>query len=260
MNRRAASGPAARRGVLACLAAFAALACAPPQDLLVASAVSLREPMVEIAARFVDLEPGIPLTLTFGASSVIAAQIRAGAPVDVFVSADDRIVDRLVADGLVADADRYPLARNRLVVIAGAGLMPPPQRAEDLLDPRVRRVAIAAEAVPAGRYARAWLRRRGLFEALHLRLIATEHARATVAAVDAGHAEVAIVYATHAHLARSARVAFPVPDAEQPRIVYTAALLRAARRPERAARLLRFLRGDEAARVLSAAGFAGPTG
>ena len=56
MNRRAASGPAVRRVALACLAAFASLACAPPRDVLVATAASLREPMVEIAERFGDLE------------------------------------------------------------------------------------------------------------------------------------------------------------------------------------------------------------
>ena len=79
-----------------------AVACqARGEDLLAAAAMSLREPFTEIARRYEEQHPADRVRINFGASSFLAAQIRAGAPVDVFCSADDRIVDGLVAEGLV---------------------------------------------------------------------------------------------------------------------------------------------------------------
>jgi molybdate transport system substrate-binding protein len=89
-------------------------------------------------------------------------------------------------------------------------------------------------------------------------LVSTEHARATLAAVDAGHADAGIVYATDARMARSARVAFEPPANEQPRIVYVAAPLTSARTPELAAQFVAALAGADAQRMLRAAGFAPP--
>jgi molybdate transport system substrate-binding protein len=237
-----------------CLLASAAAA----DELLVAAAVSLREPLVEIGRRYDAQHPGERVRLSFGASSVLAAQVRAGAPIDVFVSADERIVDRLEAEGLVPGDARFTAARNRLVVVAAQGLGFPLARPEDLARPEVRWIAIPEGSVPVGRYAREWLTRRGLLERLEPRIVPTEHARATLAAVDYGHADAAIIYATDARLARSARLAFEIPDAEQPRIVYTAARVRDARRPEAAERFLSHLRSPAAREILRTAGFATP--
>ena len=182
--------------------------------------------------------------------------MRAGAPEDVFVSADPRLVDRLEAEGLVAAGARRDIARNRLVVVAAPGLRAPLHRAEDLLAPGIRRIAMPAASVPVGRYAREWLAARGLLVALEERLVQTEHARATLAAVSAGHADVAIVYATDARNVGGARVAFPVPLSEQPPIVYMAARL--VRASPNAAALLAFLAGERARRHLADAGFEAP--
>jgi ABC-type molybdate transport system substrate-binding protein len=74
--------------------------------------------------------------------------------------------------------------------------------------------------------------------------------------VDLGLVDAAIVYATDAKLAHSARVAFPVPAADQPRIVYAVARVAEAR--PGAPGLFAYLRGTEARQVLAAAGFVVP--
>lgn len=232
---------------------LAAAGRAPAEQLLLASAVSMREPMTELGRRFEASRRGLGVSLTFGASSFLAAQIRAGAPVDVLVSADERIVDGLEAEGLVARDGRAALAHNRLVVLvaedAGIELAAP----DDLLRREVGRIAVPHGAVPVGRYARQWLASRGLLSELSPRLVPTEHARATLAAVDLGHADAAIVYATDARLARSALLAFEIDRAEQPRIVYAAALITGAR--PRARELFAFLLDAESRDVLRDAGF-----
>ena len=226
------------------------------REIVAAGAVSLRGPLTEIARSYEETHAGMRVQLTFGASSFLAAQLRAGAPIDVFVSADARIIDDLVDDGLVAADDRAALARNRLVVMARPGLSPTPGAPEQLDAPGIRRLAIPDGAVPIGRYAREWLARRGLLDRLAPRIVVTEHARATLAAVDAGHADVAIVYATDARLARAATLAFAIPAAEQPAIVYAAALSRDA--APGAAELLSWLGSPTARAILQRAGFGLP--
>jgi molybdate transport system substrate-binding protein len=229
---RAGAGfpPTGGRGRFQCLALAAACLVgldAAADELLVAAAVSLREPLTEIATRYSAQDGDVGVRLTFGASSALAAQVRAGAPVDVLVSADERILDDLERQGLLDADSRVVIASNRLVVLVAEGLAVPIEGPEDLTR-------------------------------LAPRLIPTEHARATLAAVDHGQADVAIVYATDARLARSARIAFEVPDAEQPRIVYAAARVRTSTRLRPAHDFLTFLTGRAARDALRAAGFVPP--
>ena len=242
--------------------ALAALLARPAaaEELLVAAAVSLREPLEAIAHRFEAGHPGAHVQLAFGASSALSAQARAGAGFDVFLAADSESLDALAKAGLVREGSRSVLAGNRLVVIAAPDLKAPLRSAADLAQPEIRRIALAEPAVPVGHYAREWLAARGLLETLKPRMVGLEHARATLAAVDSGDAQAGIVYATDARTARSARVAFTPPEAEQPRIVYLAAQLTGGRAPALAAAFLAALKTPEARSDLAAAGFLPPPG
>ena len=240
------------RGLVAVAVLLAAGWGARGEELRVAAASSLREPLERIAERFDSQRSDVRVRIGFGASSVLAAQVRAGAPVDVLVSADSKIAQRLEREGLAAA--RSTVAHNRLVVVAREG-GPSIEAPSDLVGPGVRRVAIPEHAVPVGRYAREWLARHGIAEAMLARAVRTEHARATLAAVDQGLVDLAIVYVTDARLARRAQVALVIPDSEQPRIDYVALVVAETRRPELARAFLDFLRSEQAGQVLADAGF-----
>ncbi len=227
-------------------------------ELLVGAAISVREPLLEIAARFGVEHSGPEVRLTFGATSGLAAQVRAGAPIDVLVSADERIVDDLERRGFVVHEGRREFALNRLVVLVAADFEGPVDRPEHLDRPEVRRIAIPEMAVPVGRYAREWLAGRGLLEKVAGRIVPTAHARATLAAVDSGQVDVAIVYATDARLSRAARVAFEIPRDEQPHIAYAAARVKHSRNRELANDFLAYLGNDVSKAVLRIAGFGVP--
>jgi len=224
--------------------------------LRVGAAASLRESAEEIGARFGVVDAATRVELTFGASSELAAQLRAGAPLDVLLSADEEIPRALEAEGLATDL--RPFAGNRLVVVASATVADRVKQPADLAGDAVRHLAMPAPAVPIGHYAREWLTRVGLLQAVEARIVQTENVRATLAAVDAGNADAAIVYATDARIARSARVAFELPDAEQPRILYVALRASATKQPDAAQRFLGFLTSAESASVLQQAGFTSP--
>lgn len=246
---------ASRREFLAALSAAGLrprAAAAANLDLLVFAAASLADALQEIAAAF-RKERGTPVAFAFAGSSDLARQIRAGAPADLFVSADRARVDELQAAGLVRAADRFDLLSNRLVVVVPVASKTRVLGAADLA--RLSRVALAdPEAVPAGVYARGWLERAGVWAALRERVVPALDVRAAAAAVTTGAAEAAVVYKTDVRAFPALRAAYEVPAADAPRIVYQACRLASSRSPAAPA-FLQALRSPAARAVFERHGF-----
>jgi molybdate transport system substrate-binding protein len=222
-------------------------------EVLVSAASSLTEVMQRIAADY-QTRTGTRVVLNFGASNTLARQIAAGAPVDLFISADEAQMTAIGRDILVAT--RVDLLSNQLAVAVPADRPQPVRSARDLADPVFKRIAIGdPAAVPAGVYARQYLERAGVWGQIERKIIPAGSVRLALSAVENGAADAAIVYRTDVASARRARLAFVVPAADAPRIVYPAAVLRAAPHADAAKLLLAFLRGSHAAAIFRAAGF-----
>jgi len=199
--------------------------------LLAASADTVR---IFAAASLTDalqavgrLQASPRLVFQFGASNDLARQIRAGAPADLFFSADSRQMDALQSAGLIEAATRRDVLSNQLVVVVPTASPLSLSGPQDLARPEIRRIAIAdPAAVPAGVYARAYLERLSLWSQLERRLIPTLDVRAALAAVGAGNADAGFVYRTDAALSERVRVLYEVPLDEGPRIVYPLAVLK----------------------------------
>lgn len=220
----------------------------------VSAAVSLTQAMEAVARAWQDAG-GDTVRFNFAASNVLARQIARGAPVDVFVSADDAQMDLAASAGAIDPATRVPLLGNRLAVVTLPG-RPPLADSRALLAPSISRIAIGdPEAVPAGVYTRAYLQRIGLWDALHSKMIPVSSVRAALASVENGSADAAFVYDTDAATARTARAAFVVSGSAAPRIVYPAAVVRAAPNRQGAERLMAYLRGPAAAAIFTRFGF-----
>jgi molybdate transport system substrate-binding protein len=210
-----------RRAALLSLGLLVASCKRRDETLLVFAAASTTEAVVELSARYAERQHQ-SVSFSFGGSGDLARQIEAGAPADVFLSADVDKVDRLEELGLVAR--RHDLLRNRLVVVTASSRSM--TTVADLR--RARRIAIGdPAAVPAGAYARKWLEREGVWDELSPKMIPTLDVRAALAAVESGAADAAIVYRSDMRAARSTKIAFDPPD--QPSIVYPIALLSRAR-------------------------------
>jgi molybdate transport system substrate-binding protein len=141
------------------MVALAALSCRvrEPEPIVVFAAASLEGAMLEVAAaytaRFV-----IGVALNTSGSNVLAQQIEAGAPADVFVSADARWIDDLIQRGALEAATRRELLTNRLVVIAHEDADFDLRRLSSLGELPFRYLSLAdPDSVPAGRYARSLL-------------------------------------------------------------------------------------------------------
>lgn len=250
--------------LLIVLSVGALAACGPgaePEEepVLVFAAASLADVMEEAAAAW-QAAGGGPVELSFSGSNHLARQIAAGAPADLFLAADRA---RLEAAGRIDPERAVALLGNELVVVvpASAEDLPEVASARDLL--AFDRLGLAdPEAVPAGVYARAWLEAEGVWEELRDRVIPALDVRANVAAVASGSVPAGIVYATDAAardtgptLAGKVRVVFRVPSEDgAPPAVYWAAPV-ADGGSERAAPLLDFLTGPEAAGIFRRHGF-----
>lgn len=258
-----------RCGVVPRLLAFACIAMlvlpvhakerAEPGTLTVYAAASLTDVLQDLGARYTD-ETGTRVRLSFASSALLARQIEAGAPADVFVSADREWMDYLERRGAVRRETRRDLLGNRLALIAPAdarvqlSIAPgfPLRRALG----RGRLVVGDPEAVPAGRYARAALASLGAWSDVADRLVRADDVRAALAFVARGEAPLGIVYATDARADPRVRVVGLFPADSHPPITYPLALTRTAR--PGAAEFARFLAGDAARAAFVKAGFTAP--
>jgi molybdate transport system substrate-binding protein len=221
-------------------------------EVTVFAAASLTDAMNEAGKAF-EAKTGHHVTFNFGGSNDLARQIKAGAPAEIFFSADQAQMDEVAREGLIASlGDRIDALSNALVVVVPAASAARLAAAADLK--QFGRIAIAnPEAVPAGVYARTYLTSEGVWDAVKDKVVPTLDVRAALAAVEAEHADAAVVYRTDAAHSQRVRTAFEVPRDKGPRIVYPLALLKGAKP---AAALFRdFLVSDAARAVYEKHGF-----
>jgi molybdate transport system substrate-binding protein len=241
--------------VVAAVPTGAAAAESEPVEVVVYAAASLRDVLRELAPD-VEAATGSRLVFNLGASNDLARQIVAANKADVFFSADEAWMDHVAEAGLVdASSRRSPLS-NRLVVVVATGSELRLSQPAGLAAPAVRRLSLAQpDAVPAGKYARAWLERKGLWASLSERVVPALDVRAALAAVESGGADAGIVYRTDAAISKRARVAFEVPADEGPAISYALAALRDRPRLELARAVVARLSGPEAGPTYERFGF-----
>lgn len=238
--------------VTALLAAVQGVPLTKP--ITVSAAVSLTDALTAVAEAYA--RTGATVRFNFAASNVLARQVVNGAPVDVFISADEAQMDVVASAGLLVAGSRVDLLRNQLAVAVSNDRPRTLKGIGDLRDPSFRRIAIGdPAAVPVGVYAKQYLEKEGLWSAIQPRLVPTGSARAALAAVESGAADAAIVYRTDIRVALKATVAWIVPADRGPRIVYPAAIVKSTASAAESKRFLDFLRGDQAARVFERSGF-----
>ena len=223
-------------------------------EIMVFAAASLTNALKEIAAVH-EKTSGDKVKFNFAASSTLAQQIVAGAPADVFFSADEAKMHLLVKQKLIVDDSIKPLLGNTLVVVTAQD-GPVISKAEDLVNASIRRISIGdPKAVPVGMYAKSYLEGLKLWEAVSPKVVPAENARASLAVVESGNVDAGVVYKTDAAISRKVKVAWEVPAAEGPKIIYPVALLKDSRKPDAARRFLTFLEGPEADEVFKRLGF-----
>lgn len=249
-----------RRLVLAGLAALATGAAPSGEPPIVLAAASLQESLTAVADAWAKAGHPRPV-ISFAASSTLARQAAAGAPGDLFVSADEDWMDALAAKGLLAAGTRADLVGNRLVVVEPIGR----HSSIPIAGVRLARALGAGplamadpDSVPAGKYGKAALEKLGAWNAVAPKVVRAENVRAALALVERGAAPFGIVYLTDAKASSRVRVAGVFPRVSHPPILYPVARLARSTNSE-AEGFRRFLLSPRGRTIFARFGFSAPS-
>jgi len=216
------------------LAVFATLwlaTAATAKPPLVLAAASLQESLNAAADAWAAKHHERPV-LSFAASSALAKQIDAGAPADLFISADEPWMDDVQKNGFLAPGTRISFLGNTLVLVAPtaskgmvairAGF----PLAEALGDGKLSMAD--PDSVPAGKYGKASLTALGVWPSVKDKVVRGDSVRAALAFVERGEAPYGIVYATDALSSKAVRIVGVFPSSSHPPITYPIARLAAS--------------------------------
>lgn len=232
-------------------------------ELTIYAAASLKAAFDELATQFEAQHPSVDVQpITYDGSSTLATQIIEGAPVDVFASADENNMQKVVDEGLASDAQLF--ATNTLVLVVPAGNPGGVEGLDDLANVDLTVVLCAAE-VPCGAASATLLSNAGVTPSVDSY---EQNVTAVLTKVAAGEADAGLVYVTDVSTRSSlnARAASATDDVEAIEVDgaedavnrYPIVALSAAASPEAAEAFVAFVNGEEGQEVLAALGFGAP--
>lgn len=220
--------------IAAFLLSFGA-AQAQTKDVVVLAAASLKNALDDASAAWTK-ETGKATKISYAASPVLARQIEAGIPGDVFISADIPWMDYVAERKLIKPSSRSDFLGNQIVLIAAR---------DSKVDLKIEkgfalraamgdgRLAMAnIDTVPAGKYGKASLEALGVWSSVSDRVAQAENVRMALLLVSRGEAPLGIVYRTDAAADSNVRVVGAFPTDSHPPIVYPMALLATSTNPD----------------------------
>jgi len=227
------------------------------ERVTVFAAASLKNALDAVNAAW-ETETGNRATISYAASSALAKQIEAGAPADLFVSADLDWMGYLASKQLINTDTQVQLLGNRIVLIA-----PADSTTEAVIAPGFDLAALLnggrlamgnVASVPAGKYGKAALDSLGVWASVSDHVAQAENVRAALALVATGEAPLGIVYETDAAAEPKVRIVGVFPQVSHPPIIYPAAQT-ADSQSQRAADFLAFLQSAQAKKLFEEQGF-----
>jgi molybdate transport system substrate-binding protein len=241
-------------------AAEGAAATAPSDSapVLVFGAASLTNVLDDLGKSF-TAKTHVPVKSSLAASSVLAKQIEAGAPADVFFSADLEWMDYLEQRKLLKPGSRHDVVGNTLVLIAPADStvsleIRPGVDFNPALGSQGKIATGDPDSVPVGKYAKAALEKLGVWDRVSGRIVRAENVRAALAFVARGEAPLGIVYKTDALAEKKVRIVAEFPAGSHPPITYPIALT--LHGGAGAQQFVDFVQGRTAAEIFRRYGFA----
>jgi molybdate transport system substrate-binding protein len=220
--------------------------------LVVSAAASMKEALTACAPMF-DKAENASVKQSFAGSDELAAQIRQGAPVDVYAAANTKLPDQLHKGGLIDPPVRFATNEFVLAVPKGSRI----NSIDDLTKPGTK-VVIGSPSVPIGSYTRETLAK--LPPAQEKAVLANVRSnepdvKGIVGKLTQGAADAGFVYITDVNATNGKLKAIRLPKDLQPQVTYGAAVVTKAKQPELARKYLDGLTRGACADALEKAGF-----
>ncbi len=222
-------------------------------DVTVFAASSLTDAFTEIGDAFTAAHPDAKVTFNFAGSSELVTQITQGAPADVFVSADESNMAKLLDAGEQA-ADPVVIARNSFEIIVEGGNPRHITGVADLADPSLL-VVLCAPDVPCGKGAATILSNAGV--EVTAKSLETK-VKGVVTKVTAGEADAGIVFVTDVIAAGASAEGVSIPDDVNVISKYPIVVTKQAPNPDAATAFVAFVASGAAQAILARYGFLSP--
>jgi molybdate transport system substrate-binding protein len=224
----------------------------------VAAAADLQFAFTDLGKSF-ERETGQKVGFSFGSTGNLTRQIENGAPFDAFFAANEQFVLRLEEKGMLAPRTRRLYAIGRIVLASNRKSALEVNDLNGLLDPRIKRVAIAnPEHAPYGFAAREALRKAGVWEKLQPKLVLGENIRQTLQFIQTGNAEAGIVALSVANVPE---IRYRVVDNRlHSPLKQAVAVVRGSPNEATARRFIAYVLGKEGQAVMKKCGFLPPPG
>jgi molybdate transport system substrate-binding protein len=223
------------------------------KDVNVFAAASLTDAFTQAGDEFTRTNTRVRFVFNFGSSSTLATQITNGAPADVFASADEANMQKIV-DAMLTDGTPTVFATNRLAIAVASGNPKKIASLADLARPDLALV-LAAPTVPAGKYALEALTKAGVTA----KPVSQEvDVRAVVNKVSLGEADAGIVYVTDVMSAAGRVTGVNIPDQQQVVGRYPVAVVKDSRNTALAHRFVDYLVSPAGQSTLAEFGFSKP--
>jgi molybdate transport system substrate-binding protein len=222
-------------------------------SLTVFAAASLTGAFNKAKPTLESQNPGFSLTYNFAGSNTLVTQIQQGAPADVFASADEPNMNKLVSAGLVETPVVF--VKNKLEIAVAPGNPKQITSLQDLAKPGVS-VVLCAPGVPAGDYTRMVEQQLGI--TITPKSLAPD-VKTAITSVSSGEADATVVYTTDVKAAGSSVSGVTIPDNIQPTIQYPIAVVKATHNQSAAEAFVQSAVSGVVQQDLLAAGFLPPT-
>jgi molybdate transport system substrate-binding protein len=234
---------------------------AQKKTVRVAAAADLQSAMPEIAQAF-EKQAGTSVEVLYGSSGNFYAQIQNGAPLDIFFSADSEFPQKLEESGLAEphSAVIYAIGKIVLWIAADASCNPEHAGWKCLLDPAVKRIAIANPAhAPYGRAAVTALQKAGIYDAIKAKLVLGENISQAAQFVQSGNAQAGIIaHSLALSPALQGGKRWIIPAELYPPIEQTVVVLKSAKEKSAAQEFVKFATQGPGREILAKCGFQTP--
>ncbi len=227
------------------------------QTLTVSAAASMQDAIEEVGKAYQEEQPNTKITYNFAGSGTLTQQIKQGAPVDIFISANEKFMDELDRKNLLLPETRKNLLKNDVVLIVPQkDNIPNISNFQQLTNSNIKRFSIGEpESVPAGQYARQVLTTLKIYEQVKPKTVFAKDVRQVLSYIELGNVDAGIVYATDAKISNKIKVvAVAAEDTHKP-IVYPVAAIKRSKNPEISKEFIQFLFSNSAKDVFTKYGF-----
>lgn len=226
------------------------------QTLTISAAASLKNVLTEVQRNFERQNKNIKLVFNFGGSGTLEKQIEAGAPVDIFISADTKNIEKLKDKNLIDNKSTYDVATNQLVLVTYINNSFKVRNINDLTKNEVDHICLGAlGSVPAGDYAKQSLTYYKLWDKVSNKIVYAKDVTSVLTYVKSGNAMAGFVYLTDAKQKSDAIIKQVLPNQSHDLIVYKGAIISSTQYKEASMKFMDYLKGTKAHIIFSKYGF-----